>query len=175
MKDFLIRFIKVYRSHKSFRFLVNTGMVVIALAIGLTIGVCINASPDEDESKTKIAQEATRYAEDQDYSEITESDSIAIPGYDSFTFQAGSTTQEITLHNPQENTCYFEMSLILEDGTIIWTSDLLEPGMAFTEIELNEPLDAGTYSNVTLRYNCYSLKDQSQLNGAEIKVTIIAE
>ena len=47
--------------------------------------------------------------------------------------------------------------------------------MAFTSIELDKTLDKGTYSDVTLKYDCYSLKDQSQLNGAAIKVTIVAE
>ena len=167
------KLIDLYKRKRAFRVFVYAFLLAIVLLIGLAIGGFFTSPSDE--SKTKIAGNVSRYAEDQDYSDITESDSISIPGYDSFTFKAGQRVQYITLHNPETNTCYFKMSLILEDGTVIWISDLLEPGMAFTAIELVEELDKGTYSNVRLKYDCYSLKDQSQLNGAEIKVTIVAE
>jgi hypothetical protein len=148
-------------------------VLVLVLGIGLVIGgVFRPTSTSSNDGKTRIAGAVERYAEDQDYSDVTEAASIAIPGYEAFTFVAGKTTQDITLHNPEENTCYFRMSLVLEDGTVIWTSDLLEPGMAFSEIELLEPLSEGSYANVSLKYDCFSLKDMSQLNGAEIKVTI---
>lgn len=151
-------------------------LLLLALVIGLAIGGFFNKPKDDNnntgDQKTPIAGDVSKYAEDQDYSDIEEADSIAVPGYDAFKFQAGKTKQTVTLHNPSENTCYFKMSLILEDGTTIWTSDLLEPGMAFTSIELNKALDKGTYSNVKLKYDCYSLKNQAQLNGAEIKVII---
>ncbi len=159
-------------NRKAVRMAVYALSIAAVFAVGLAIGGYFDPSPDE--GKTRIAGSASRYAEDQDYSDITEADSIAVPGYDTFTFKAGAKTQQITLHNPEENTCYFKLSLILADGTTIWTSDLLEPGMAFTSIELDKALDKGTYSDVTLKYDCYSLKDQSQLNGAAIKVTIVA-
>lgn len=156
-----------------FRPTVYVIIIVLALLAGMLIGGFF--SKPSDDGKTKIAGTVDKYAEDQDYSDVEESDSISIPGYDTFIFTAGRTYQEITLYNPEENTCYFKMSLVLEDGTVIWTSDLLEPGMAFTSIELDQSLDIGTYSDVLLKYDCYSLKDQSQLNGAEIKVTIEAQ
>ena len=169
----ITKLIELYKRKRGFRIIVYVLLLAVVLLIGLAIGGFFNSPSDEN--KTKIAGDVSRYAEDQDYSDITESESISIPGYDSFTFKAGQKVQNVTLHNPETNTCYFKMSLILEDGTTIWTSDLLEPGMAFTSIELDKALDKGTYSNVRLKYDCYSLKDQSQLNGAEIKVTIIVK
>lgn len=161
-RNLVSRIVTVYKNNKAVRIAVYILLIAAAIAAGLAIG-------------GKSSDEVSRYAGERDYSNITESDSISIPGYDTFTFKAGTKTQQITLHNPEENTCYFKLSLILEDGTAIWTSDLLEPGMAFTSIELDKRLDKGTYSDVTLKYDCYSLKDKSQFNGAEIKVTIVAE
>ena len=140
------------------------------LFVGLYLGGAFKPKP-----QTPIADTAVRYAEQQDYSQLEESPTIAIPGYDTIDFAAGETHQTVTLHNPEENTCYFKMSFILPDGTVIWQSDLLEPGMAFTEIELSQPLDAGTYEGVTLKYDCFSLKDQSTLNNGAIKVTLNVE
>lgn len=157
-------------SSKSVKMGLGILLLLLIFAGGLYMGGAFRKP--EAPVKTPIAGAVGKYAEDQDYSGIEESPSIAIPGYDSFHFKAGQSYQTITLHNPAENTCYFKMSLILEDETVIWTSDLLEPGMAFTSIELSKTLEAGTYSNVKLKYDCYSLKNQAQLNGAEIKVTI---
>lgn len=139
----------------------NVLVLAAVLICGLAIGGFFDKAPDDE--KTKIA-DGVEYAEDKD--------NISIPGYDTFTFKAGKKEQEITLFNPEENTCYFKMSLILEDGTVIWTSDLLEPGKAFQKIVLDKALDKGAYKDVLLKYDCFSLKDRSQLNGAEIKVDI---
>lgn len=107
-----------------------------------------------------------------DTSEISENKNISVPGYEKLELKAGSKKQEVYLTNPKENTCYFVMSLLLEDGTVIWKSDYLEPGMAFDRIKLDKPLEAGTYKNVTLKYNCYALKDKSELNGSAIKIDL---
>lgn len=149
-------------------------MYAVILVIVLLIGLAVGGFFNKDKDKTKIA-DATKYAEDQDYSAIEEADSISIPGYDTLIFTADQKEQTVSMHNPEVNTCYFKMSLILDDGTCIWTSDLLEPGKEFKKIKLDKTLKAGTYENVKLKYECYSLKDQTQLNGAEIKLTIKAE
>lgn len=110
-----------------------------------------------------------------EFNDVQVRDSISIPGYDTFEFVAGKKDQEIMLHNPKDNTCYFKMSLILDDGTVIWApEELLEPGIAFSTIVLDKPLEEGTYENVTLKYQCYSLTDKSPYNGSEITVRIVA-
>ena len=64
------------------------------------------------------------------------------------------------------------MSLILEDGTVIWKSDYLEQGMAFGRMELNQALEKGNDENVTLQYDCYSIADKRELNGSAVTVTL---
>lgn len=167
-----VAWLETMASNKLVKVVLGILLLALTLVIGLYIGGYFNKPKTDDSDKMKVAGSVSKYAEDQDYSNIEEADSIAIPGYDTFKFKAGQTYQEITLHNPEENTCYFKMSIILEDGTVIWTSDLLEPGMAFTSIELVKPLDKGTYNDVKLKYDCYSLKTLAELNGAEIKISI---
>ncbi len=156
--------------------IISIVIVVLLVFAALLAGLAIGGFFKKDEAnKTPIAGQVRKYAEDQDYSDIEEADSISIPGYETLQFREGQTYQEVTLHNPENNTCYFKLSLILADGTVLWTSELLEPGMAFTGIELFEPIGAGTYEEVTLKYDCYSLKNMKQLNGAEIKVTVLVK
>ena len=104
--------------------------------------------------------------------DITENPSIAYPGYGSLTMRAGRKTQAVYLHNPKENTCYFQISIILPDGKTLWQSDYLEPGNAFNCIELSEALEKGIYENAVLLYDSYSIKDGRQLNGSSINLTI---
>ena len=96
---------------------------------------------------------------------------IAIPGYEKLTFTTGKTAQAVNLKNPAENACTFVLTLTLEGGETLWTGKALSPGEAFTRITLNKALDAGEYP-ATLHYDCFSLQDNTPLNGAEIQLTI---
>lgn len=100
-------------------------------------------------------------------------DSIAIPGYEGITLKADSKEQEIGFPNPAQNTCYFQISLILEDGTTLWQSELVKPGEISKSITLNEPLAAGVYPNSLLKFDCYTMDGSMRsLNGAATKMTI---
>ena len=97
-------------------------------------------------------------------------ENIAIPGYESLSFKAGSLSQNVNLKNPQTNDCYFVLSLIINSETL-WTSDYIEPGYAVKNLMLSRALDKGEYDAV-LHYDCFTLNDKTPLNGAEINLTI---
>ena len=98
-------------------------------------------------------------------------ENIAIPGYETLSLAAGEKTQTVYLKNPPENAAAFVMTLTLDDGETLWTGEALQPGEAFTRITLQKALRAGEYG-ATLRYDCFSLNDNTPLNGAEIKLTL---
>ena len=98
---------------------------------------------------------------------------IAIPGYEGLTLQAGAKKQALRLPNPEENHCYFQISLYLADDTLLWQSDLIKPGKTSAPITLSRPLEPGTYPGATLRYACFRLdREKTPLNGAETKLTL---
>lgn len=100
-------------------------------------------------------------------------DSIAIPGYERISLKADCKEREIGFPNPAQNTCYFQISLILEDGTTLWQSELVKPGEISESITLNEPLAAGVYPNSLLKFDCYTMDGSMRsLNGAATKMTI---
>lgn len=98
---------------------------------------------------------------------------IAIPGFEKVTLKAEETKQEVNFHNPEINDCYFKLSLIHPDGSTLWVSDLIEPGKGMYAIELEEVLSAGEYEDAVLKYECFSLTDQSPLNGSEINLKLV--
>ena len=98
---------------------------------------------------------------------------IAIPGYEALTLQAGARKQSLRLPNPEENDCYFQISLYLADDTLLWQSDLIKPGKTSDPITLSRPLEPGTYPGATLRYASFRLdREKTPLNGAETKLTL---
>ena len=98
---------------------------------------------------------------------------IAIPGYEGLTLQAGAKKQSIRLPNPEENDCYFQISLYLADDTLLWQSDLIKPGKTSAPITLSRILEPGAYPGATLRYACFRLdREKTPLNGAETKLTL---
>ena len=100
-------------------------------------------------------------------------DSIAIPGYEGIALKADTKQQTVGLPNPPQNTCYFRITLSLEDGTVLWQSDLVEPGEVSEPIKLKQPLQKGTYPNSLLKYECFTMDGNlSPLNSAATKLTL---
>lgn len=123
--------------------------------------------PDLDESA--VAWQGEKQLDGADEAQ----QGIAIPGYKSITLQADQLEQSVNLHNPDTNDCYFVMSLILPDGTEIWRSKMIAPGMGLYEITLEQTVSAGTYENSTLKYECYKQDENlTPLNGGEVKLTL---
>lgn len=148
-------------------------VIGILLALLYSSGILENLTAHTGDRKVdsrtgKVVTGITAYNPD----EITENPDIAVPGYEKLELAAGKKRQTVYLNNPEGNTCYFVMSLILEDGTVIWKSDYLEPGMAFDRIELNQALEKGNYENVTLQYDCYSIIDKRELNGSAVTIKL---
>lgn len=103
-------------------------------------------------------------------------DSISIPGYEGITLRANSLKQDVALKNPPQNTCYFMIALYLDNGTLLWESDYIEPGGNSSPIVLTQELSKGTYPNAVLKYSCFKMdKEKTPLNGAETKLTLRAK
>lgn len=99
--------------------------------------------------------------------------SISIPGYEMLELKADSKKQSLSMPNPAQNNCYFEISLYLEDGTLLWKSALIEPGEVSNPLVLMKELSKGYYPKSVLRYACFAMdEDCTPLNGAETKVTL---
>lgn len=143
-----------------------TVWIVLLMLLLATACAVFAFSRREKENTPRLPQTVESYDPEK------ESASIAIPGYEYLTLAADTKKQSISLDNPKTNTCYFLISLFLEDGTLLWQSDYLAPGEASKPIELNLALEAGTY-NAVLHYNCFRMNNElSSLNGAETKLTL---
>lgn len=104
----------------------------------------------------------------------TDPDSIALPGVSVIEMNAGETTVDFPLINPEGNNCY--MTYIIRDAQtddVLYKSGMIEPGMAVLSFDLNRTLEAGTYE-IMVQVRTADLADYTvELNGAEIPAELV--
>ena len=98
---------------------------------------------------------------------------IDITAYESLELKANTPEQSVRFDNPIENNCWLVITLSLEDGTVLWKSEELQPGQVVRSITLNQPLAAGEYENAVISYQHWTYDEEKlPLNGAETLVTL---
>ncbi|MDO5124328.1 MAG: hypothetical protein Q4D44_06660 [Eubacteriales bacterium] len=100
---------------------------------------------------------------------------IQIPGYGSAVMKAGDESIKLSIGNPKANKCGFYATLKLEDGTVLYKSELIKPGYGMTEVPLSKTLEAGEYTAMVC-YECVTLDEaETRLNSAESEFTLIVK
>lgn len=97
---------------------------------------------------------------------------ITIPGMTGITMKSGQLHQVVDFYNPEQNSCYFVLSLYLSDDTLIYQSDFLAPGEHIIELMLNQKLQRGVYRKCRLVYECFTLDNKCPLNTGEVILEI---
>lgn len=131
----------------------------------------VNKKPTTTTTETTKKETETSTTEKESTTKLN-STSTAIPGYEVLYLKADTKQQKIALENPAQNRCYFKITLLLEDGAVLWKSDLIKPGKKSEAIYLTQELPSGNYKAI-LKYECYSTDGSlRQLNGAETKLSL---
>ncbi|MGN0501633.1 MAG: hypothetical protein ACI4HN_01780 [Ruminococcus sp.] len=132
-------------------------------------------APTTQNATMEVDPNAGLYNGEQPEDKGGEAEGIKIPGYPSITIPANQTDVTVALLNPEGNPCYFVFELVLKDtDETLYTSKLVPPGQAITDITLSKPLDAGQH-NAVIKISTYSLEDQSPMNGANVETILIAK
>lgn len=98
--------------------------------------------------------------------------SISIFGFSELHMKSGELNQSFDFRNPNTNDCYMDIELLLSDGTKLFEIKRIEPGYWIKEVQLNDVLENGDYLNCFFNVQCFSLKDDTQLNGASMSVDL---
>lgn len=100
---------------------------------------------------------------------------IAIPGYSSISFPANTKNVQMVLLNPENNPCYFQFEIRLREGNeTIYTSKLVPPGQAITNLTLTRGLEPGEYEAV-IGITTTSLVNGGPMNGANAETKFIVK
>lgn len=158
-------------------------LILLLIAGGITLGLNWNnwfgTQPNTSVSDT-FNPDIDPGAGDWDGGELPDksegqSTGIKIPGYPSITLPADTQTVNVALLNPEGNPCYFTFELVLTDtDEVLYTSKLVPPGQAISQITLSRALSAGEY-DATIRIATTSLEDGSAMNGADVVTELIVK
>ncbi len=115
------------------------------------------------------------YERPENIPENYDPDYITIPGYGELKMEADTDVLYVALWNPEENPCYFQFAIRLEEtGEVLYESGLIPPEYAVTEVTLNRTLEQGIH-DVVISITTYDIDDYTiQLNGGEVVTTIVA-
>lgn len=156
-----------------------TVIIVIATIILLALGgfVIFNnffpeKAPTPDGVVGKISSDWDVYTQNEP---VSKSSGTKIPGYSTAEMYAGDNSLHISIGNPQTNECGFYATLMLEDGTVLYKSELLKPGYGLTEVPLSQTLEKGNYTALVY-YECVTLDEaHTPMNSAESEFTLVVK
>lgn len=147
--------------------LLTATLVITGVLVGSNLSAGNSGASSPVVSPVTATNAAKKAGASAAVSPVSSSQSIAIPGFEKMVMKAGQTRQTVKLYNPETNACYFMITLSLSDGTPLYRSGLIKPGQVVDAIEISRSLQAGTYANAILQYDCYSSDGLQQLNGAQ--------
>ena len=168
--------------NKTNKILIGIIICLIAVIIGGAIYFTRGTDKDKENKTPDAAFEpnldsnaSATASTDGNKEEADKPEGIRIPGYPSITVPADTTDIEMNLENPVGNPCYFTFELVLKDtNETLYTSKMVEPGKAITNVTLSHGLEKGEYQAV-IKISTASLEDGSAMNGANVETTLIVQ
>lgn len=152
---------------------------VVIILLVLIIGGVVIYNITSDDGATPADGVVGKISDDWDPGLEEESSAHStgtqIPGYSTAEMNEGDTSLHLSIGNPKENNCGFYATLMLNDGTVLYKSELLNPGCGLTEVPLSKTLEKGEYDAMVF-YECVTLDDEhSPLNAAESEFKLIVK
>lgn len=151
-------------SSKNKKKMYNTIIILLLIVLIAIVGVLVYAIMKE---KSQAGSSAHVDSEASEWDDGIENESeiegrILVPGYSGAKMKSGDKVLALRIGNPKENTCYLQATLKLEDGTVLYESGLIEPGMGYENVELTQTLEAGEY-NAYVHYQGYSMEETPEM------------
>lgn len=103
---------------------------------------------------------------------------VAIPGWTAIKLPAGTLEADVSLHNPDSNDGYYNLSFTLklaDTGEEIFTTGPIEPGYKCSKVLLNAELNTGKYHAVMFVQPYLQNEAQTPVNNAEMEILLIVE
>lgn len=139
--------------------------VVLILAVLLIGGNVIKKDTQEPDIDPSIKD----YVSDLKRPDNLDKTQILMPSFTRLVMDADTDViSNTTLFNPENNPCYFQFTIVHDNGEILYKSKLIPPGKGITGAKLNRKMAEGTYK-VRIRINTFDLNNyRAEFNGAEI-------
>lgn len=97
---------------------------------------------------------------------------IMIFGFSELHMVSGKKTQEFAFYNKNSNNCYMNIELLLPDGEQLFEIKRIEPGYGIQQVQLNKVLENNDYLGCRFIIKCFSMENETELNGATMNVNL---
>lgn len=149
--------------------------LIILLLIVIAILVGIIFMPDQNTSGRGVVFE--QIGTEEGYIG-TSHPGISIPGWGAIKLPSGVKEAEVSLHNPQENEGYYDMSFTLklvDSDEVIFTTGSIAPGYKCSCVTLSRELDPGEYEAILFVQPYFQDEAHTPTNNAELEILLIVE
>lgn len=102
---------------------------------------------------------------------------VAVPGWSKITIPANTMDVVVDFYNPEANAgnYYLTFELRLDDGEVLYKSNLVKPGLHIQKITLSRGLPAGTY-DASVFIQPYTMDESlTPMNNANMKTKLIVK
>ena len=163
------------RSNKKLLVIIIAIMFAAALVAGGVVIYCSFFAKPPNDSEGVVGKISSDWDAGAGDETTSKSSGTQIPGYSTAEMNAGDKSLYLSIGNPKANDCGFYATLKLDNGTVLYKSDLLEPGHGLTEIPLSQTLEKGEYTAMVY-YECVTLDEKhTPLNSAESEFTLVVK
>lgn len=163
------------KSKKKLLIIIIIILIIAALAVGGVVVYNNFFTEQPTNSNGVVGKISSDWDTGMEDEPSPKSSGTQIPGYSTAEMKAGDTSLHISIGNPKSNECGFYATLKLEDGTVLYKSELLEPGYGLTEVPISKTLEKGEYTAIVY-YECVTLDEEhTPLNSAESEFVLIVE
>lgn len=163
------------KSNKKLLIIIIAILVVAALAVGGVVVYNSFFAEKPTPSNGVVGKITDGWDTGLEDETAPKSQGIQIPGYGTAVMTAGDESLSLSIGNPKDNKCGFYATLKLEDGTVLYESELIKPGYGLTEVPLKQTLNAGEYTAMVV-YKCVTLdENETPLNSAESEFKLIVK
>lgn len=146
-------------------------MVCCLILGGVLIGVLLNKEKEPEPQQNGVIW---RGKEDTtDLHKVTDYNLV-----DCFTelhLKANTASQRVNFYNDARNICYQNITVSLEDGTVLWSADNVYPNKGFHQITLNQVLPEGVYENCIYSVQFYTIEENKAANPLQFTFTLYVE
>ena len=159
------------------KFKQNTIVVILLIIIAILLSVML--IPDHEPSSTGagvvLEPNSSQNQVGNDKVQLPE---IAIPGWSAIKLPAGVDEADVSLHNPESNKGFYNLSFTLkiaESGDVIFSTGPIEPGFKCSHVALSKKLEPGEYDAVMFVQPYMQDEQQTPTNNAELEILLIVE
>lgn len=168
--------VKVYKGDLMQRKLQSIVIVILLIIISVMFVILVSPKKSTDTGKGIIFEQSI--SENSNSQVGTSNPGISIPGWGAIKLPAHEKEAIVSLHNPEENAGYYDLSFTLKlknSNEVIFTTGSISAGYKCSRVTLTQELEPGEYEAIMFVQPYLVGEQHTPTNNAELELLLIVE